>query len=143
KVCDQACTPYGAPISFHGTVCNTGDTNLSNIAVTDDPRATIVFAAKTSKGNDFNPAIGLAAGECVDYTGSYSPSGNLCGPFSDTITVTAVDPTGLTVSNTDPCIDPVTQQSSGPRPPVTATCTVCNNPCINATKTCQTTVAFA
>jgi hypothetical protein len=88
-----------------------------------------------------DPTLGnfLVAGDSVNFTGSYSPSGTgaaLCGPFTDTISASGQDSTGLTVFNTDACIDPTTGTSTGPRPPVTATCNVCNNPCVAVTKNC-------
>jgi hypothetical protein len=154
KECVNACTPFGAPIQFRGRICNTGNTRLGSIALSDSPAATTSFAATTSGGRPFDAAApdALLPGECVDYTGSYQPAGAgaaLCGPFTDTITVTAratSDSAGNIivgtppVTNTDPCYDE-NFVSSGPRPPVTATCNVCNNPCIDATKTCPSTVA--
>src|SRR5438067_1225224 len=138
KECDLACTPYGSPIGFHGTISNTGDDPLTGITVTDEPTTTINLGAKTSTGRDYDGS--LSPGESVNYTGSYAPSGNLCGPFTDTITARATASDGRPVTNTDPCI--VNGVSTGPRSPVPATCNVCNNPCINATKTCPTTVPF-
>jgi hypothetical protein len=118
KVCDppgSTCGatnfPYGAPIAFKGTICNIGDVALANIGINDSSNAVITFAATTSSGNPFNPASGLTNGECVNYSGSYQPSGNLSGPFSDSVVASAVA-SGVfgnpTVSATN-----------------TATCTVC------------------
>ena len=39
------------------------------------PAASITFAATTSSGNAFNQATGLTNGECVNFIGSYTPSG--------------------------------------------------------------------
>jgi uncharacterized repeat protein (TIGR01451 family) len=84
----------------------------------------------------------LNTNECINYTGSYQPTGTgaaLCGPFIDTITATAVDATGFTISNIDPCwftTNGLTYASTGPRPPVTATCLLCNNPGVAITKLC-------
>jgi hypothetical protein len=39
KNCAQPCTAYGQPIAFNGTICNTGDTVLGSIEVTDTPPA--------------------------------------------------------------------------------------------------------
>src|SRR6266404_3071905 len=149
KECITDCPPtnsavYGSPIRFQGVVSNNSDTNttLFNIQVSDSvPGASITFSNLTSLGHTFNGGVSninnvLLPGESVSYTGTFTPTGNLCGPFSDTISVTAQDITGITVRNTDPCIDPVTLQSSGPRAPVTATCTICTVPEITVTKQC-------
>src|SRR5206468_12884187 len=82
-------SPYGQPIQFRGTICNTGDNLLDTVTLSDNPAATTTFAATKSNGMPFDPATGLNPGECVNYTGSYQPVGNLCGPFTDVITVTA------------------------------------------------------
>src|SRR5882724_448581 len=155
KECITDCPPtnsaaYGSPIRFRGVVSNNSDTNttLFNIQVSDSvPGASITFSNLTSLGHTFNGGVSninnhLLPGESVSYTGTFTPTGNLCGPFSDTISVTAQDITGFAVNNTDPCIDPVTLQSSGPRAPVTATCTVCTAPCIAVTKICSTNLVF-
>ena len=81
---------YGDPIAFKGTICNVGDVTLVNIGVADSWNAVITFATTTSSGNPFNPAIGLTNGECVNYSGSYQPSGNLSGPFSDSVVASGV-----------------------------------------------------
>jgi uncharacterized membrane protein len=139
KQCVTNCLPnnaavYGNPINFQGTVSNdSGDTNsvLDHISVSDNPAATINFSTTTTQGHPFDPVVGnlnnqLAPGDSVTYTGSYSPAGTgvaLCGPFPDTISVTAHDVTGLVLSNS-----------------ASATCTVCTTPCINVTKNCDTVV---
>ena len=122
---------YGSPINFQGTVKNTSDTNtvLTHIAVSDSPSASITFSTTTAFGNPFDPVVGnlnnqLVPGDSVNYTGSYTPAGSgaaLCGPFSDTITVTGQDVTSLVVSNT-----------------ASATCSVCTTPCIAVTANCNT-----
>jgi uncharacterized repeat protein (TIGR01451 family) len=122
KTCDTNCFLPGAPITFHGTVCNTGNIPLVNITVSDTPAATITFAANTSSGNPFNAATGLTNGECINYTGSYQPSGNVCGPFPDTVIASGVAAGVVgnpTVSATN-----------------SATCFVCATPCIAVTKNC-------
>jgi uncharacterized repeat protein (TIGR01451 family) len=136
KQCVTNCPPnnaavYGSPIHFQGTVKNTSDTNtvLSHIAISDSPSASITFSTTTALGNPFDPVVGnlnnqLVPGDSVNYTGSYSPAGSgaaLCGPFSDTITVTAQDVTSLVISNT-----------------ASATCSVCTTPCIAVTANCDT-----
>jgi uncharacterized repeat protein (TIGR01451 family) len=143
KACDNACTPYGQPILFHGTVSNTGDSALVNVVVTDTPPAgstssTITFDNVQPSNRPWDGT--LAAGESAVYHGSYTPPSNggssLCGPFTDTISATAVDVTGAALDNTTPCINPTTGVSTGTRPPVTATCLVCNNPCVQVAKNC-------
>src|SRR5260370_6323926 len=77
--CIPNSSPYGQPINFTGTVCNIGADSLIGVTVTDSPNATITFSTTTSMGNSF-PASGggeLQPGECVNYSGSYSPTGNL------------------------------------------------------------------
>jgi uncharacterized repeat protein (TIGR01451 family) len=154
KECVVPCTPIGQPIRFRGQVCNTaapipvsadpsGRANdLVGIVVTDNPAAAITFAATTSLGNPFDTGANnrLRPGECVAYSGSYTPAENPCGPFTDTVSVTAVDSTGRSISNTDPCcstIDGINYTCTGPRPPVTATCHVVTQPCIDLTKDCR------
>jgi hypothetical protein len=103
---------------------------LINVNVSDSPPATITFSTTTSLGNAF-PATGggrLLPGECVNYTGSYPTSGNLCGPFTDTITATGTD----SLEPPDPNFVPKTVTSTA-----TATCHVQTNPRITLTKDCQ------
>ncbi len=89
EVCDTNFFLYGSPITFHGSICNTGDVPVINITLTDTPTATISFAATTSSGRPFTPATGLTNGECVDFIGSYSPPNtggtSLWEPFTDTL----------------------------------------------------------
>ncbi len=130
KICDTNCFLYGGPISFHGTICNTGDVTIVGITVTDTPSggsplAITNFAATTSSGRPFNGT--LTNGECVNYSGSYLPDGSgaaLCGPFTDTVVVegtTSGISSNFVVSATN-----------------SATCNICNNPCIAVTKDCDT-----
>src|SRR5262249_4834061 len=111
--------------------------------------AAITFAATTSGGRAFNAGApdALLPGECINYTGSYQPAGTgaaLCGPFTDTISAeghATQDSAGNPivgaplVRNTDPCYD-ANFVSSGPRPPVTATCHVQTRPAIDLVQTC-------
>jgi hypothetical protein len=121
--CVTNCPPngsaaFGDPIRFQGRVTNTSDTNtvLDHISLSSSPSATIAFSTTTTLGHPFDPILGnlnnqLVPGDSVDYAGSYTPAGSgaaLRGPFSDSITVTAQDVTGLTISNS-----------------ASATCTVC------------------
>ncbi len=123
--CPPFSSPYGQPIDFLGTVCNTGDTTLIGVTVTDSPPATITFATTTSSGNPFPAAGGgtLTNGECVSFSGSYQPTANLCGPFSDTVIA----------SGTDTAPSPKTVFATN-----SAVCTVCTSPAIAVTKACPT-----
>jgi hypothetical protein len=131
--CAPFSSPYGQDINFSGTVCNDGDNGLAGVTVIDDPAATITFATLTSLGNPF-PAGGggtLLPTECVTFTGSYTPTGNLCGPFTDTVTATGTD------FSDDPNFVAVTVTNTA-----SATCLVCTTPCIEITKNCPATIAF-
>ena len=144
KVCVTNCppysSPYGQPISFTGTVCNTGDVTLLGVTVTDAPPATITFETTTSFGTNGFPSAGggrLLPGECVNYSGTYTPAENLCGPFPDQVVAVGTEAangpflfqkpgtgtltlaTVLTVAATN-----------------SATCLVCTTPCIEVTKVC-------
>src|SRR6185503_2914631 len=119
--------PYGQPIQFRGQVCNNGNAVLTGIQVTDDPVATINFSATTTGGRAFGGT--LQPGDCVNYTGSYQPSGNLCGPFTDTVRVTGV-------AGTAPNTFTVSASAQ-------ATCTVCTRPNITVTKVCLTPIVDA
>jgi hypothetical protein len=88
--------PLGGQIAFKGTVCNVGDVMLVNIGVTNTPstsvstQSPIAFSATTSAGNPFNPGLGLTNGDCVNFSGTYQPSGSLAGPFLNTVVASAV-----------------------------------------------------
>src|SRR6266700_2641621 len=127
KECVTNCPPlnaavYGQPIFFRGTVCNDGDTVLGGITVTDDPATAITFAGTTSSGRTYDST--LNPGECVNYSGNYQPTGNLCGPFSDTVIA----------SGTDNADVPQTVHATN-----SAVCTVCTSPAISVTKECPPT----
>jgi uncharacterized repeat protein (TIGR01451 family) len=143
KECDNACTPYGQPIFFHGVVTNSGDSSLTGIVVSDTPPAGSTSSAITFDNVQPSNRVWdgtLAAGESAVYHGSYTPPNNggtsLCGPFTDTISATAVDAAGKSISNLDPCIDSTTGVSSGTRPAVTAVCHVSTTPGLALTKDC-------
>ncbi len=126
KQCVTNCPPlnaavYGDNIFFTGTVCNDGDIVLGGITVTDNPATTIAFAATTSTGRAYDST--LNPGECVNYSGNYQPTGNLCGPFTDTVIA----------SGTDNADVPQTVHATN-----SAVCTVCTAPCIAVTKHCST-----
>src|SRR5207248_424475 len=88
--------------------------------------ASITFSNQTSLGNPFPPTGGgrLLAGECVTYAGSFTPIGNLCGPFPDTVVACGTD--------TSPTSKQVCATNS-------AVCTVCTAPAISVTKLCPAT----
>ncbi|HXJ72897.1 MAG TPA: hypothetical protein VNM37_08585, partial [Candidatus Dormibacteraeota bacterium] len=126
KACANTCTPIGQPISFTGSVTNCGNAPLNGVVVTDNPTAAITFSTTTLLGNAFPAAGGgdLVTGDSVTYSGSYTPSGNLCGPFTDTATVTATNgfvglPPGITVSDS-----------------AQAVCHVSTSPSLTLTKDC-------
>src|SRR5439155_525872 len=79
KECDGAPFAIGNPIKFKGFVTNCGDVTLTGVVVVDD-KAGAVLSATT-----------LAPGASVSYSGSYTPSGSLCGPFTDTVTATGTN----------------------------------------------------
>ncbi len=85
KTCTDAPAP-GQPITFAGTVTNTGNVTLSNVACTDDKAGPVSLSTTT-----------LAPGTSVAYSGSYVPSGS---PSTDTVTCTGTDAiNGGTVSS--------------------------------------------
>jgi len=111
KECINTCTdgntaPYGQSISYRVTICNTGDTLLTNIRVTNTLAGTtpVQIAVVAS----------LPTNSCVVLTNTETPVSNLCGPFTNTITATAT-PSGL---------DPRPVGATN-----TAVCTVCTTPC--------------
>ena len=135
KLCNGGPFVYGQPIAFAGAItncsvlqANPSDGALFILSVNDNPTASITFSTTTLLGNTF-PASGvggtLAEGDSVTYSGSYLPTGNLCGPFTDTVTVVAADLTGFTLTNS-----------------ASATCTVVTAPCIGVTKTCPGTLPY-
>ena len=130
KFCDSNCFAYGAPITFHGIVCNTGDDILTNVTVVDSPGATITFATTTTLGNPFLGT--LVSNDCVTFTGTYQPTGNFCGPFTDTVIATGTDGAGLggIIGDTNFVAKTVHATNS-------ATCDVCTVPCIAVTKVCS------
>jgi hypothetical protein len=87
-------------VNISGSVCNTGDTALSGVSVTDTDVA----------GNLLGTPQALAVGACKEYTASYFPQSaeNLLVPntstldpglakFSDTVTATGLAPLGFAV----------------------------------------------
>jgi hypothetical protein len=95
-------------VTVSGQVCNTGDSNLSNVTV-DDLNITTTPDPLLSGG----PV--LPAGQCRNYSGTYFPStANSSNPllveFTDTVKATAVDIFGNAVPNPQgpPVTDPAT-----------------------------------
>ncbi len=84
KACTDAPAPR-QPITFSGTVTNTGNVDLNNVTCVDDKSGTVLTLAS------------LAAGASAPYSGSYVP---VSGPSTDTVTCTGTDAiNGGTVSN--------------------------------------------
>ena len=134
KTC-PACTPFGQPINFTGTVCNTTDTNtpptplIVHVTNTVNGVSTEIpfpsgFDATTSSGRNYDGT--LNNGECVNFHGSETPPGNGCGPLTNTVVAVGADQTGFIVNNT-----------------FTTVCQVCPaNPAITVTKLCSGTNAL-
>ncbi len=78
KQCVNATGP-GQPITFSGTVTNTGNVELLNVTCTDDKAGAVTVPAT------------LAIGASANYTGSYVPS---TSPSTDTVTCTGTDALG-------------------------------------------------
>jgi len=115
KRCLTAVNPAGNAVivTFSGTVSNSGDAALSGIVVVNNQPGpnTTVFTTAT-----------LAVGQSITFTNSYTNTVNVCGPFTDTLTATAVDVLQC----------PVTSSS-------TDTCTITYTPSISVTKLCPAT----
>ncbi len=78
-------------IDVKGTVCNTGEVDLTDLVLTDD----VAFDPVTFSLGSTTLARKGETGECTTYTGYYYPSaipsGNSC-PFMDQVTATAKGP---------------------------------------------------
>ncbi|MCI0352249.1 MAG: hypothetical protein L0Z53_22755 [Acidobacteriales bacterium] len=116
-------------VNFSGQVCNTGQTPLTNVTLTDNPGASITVAWPGSAG-----ALG-ASGQpnaCANYSGNYLPSGVTFGDlggaagryaFSDEIKVTGATATlGQSPGHDATCVSPFASdaQACGG-----ATCNIC------------------
>jgi hypothetical protein len=94
-------------VNVSGQVCNIGDTNLSNVTVTDD------------KAGPLLSVLLLTPGLCAPYSGEYFPS-EVNSPlpsdlmFTDTATATATDIFGDPVPNPDENEPPVTDVATCP-----------------------------
>ncbi|HET6201704.1 MAG TPA: hypothetical protein VFI25_02750 [Planctomycetota bacterium] len=111
KSCQNAPAP-GQPISFTGTVTNTGNTHLSNVTVFDD-----------RTGQVLGP-IALAPNQSASFSGSYVPTAT---PSTDTV-VASGQPDAI-------CgLGPVTDAAS-------STCSVQCTPCLAVTNNCSNAAA--
>ena len=86
-------------VNFSGLVCNTGQTPLTGVTLTDNPAATLTVAWPATAGT---LAAGGQAGDCAKYSGHYLPSGVTLGDlggaagrysFADEIKVTGATAT--------------------------------------------------
>ena len=99
-------------VTYSGTVSNSGVTTLTNLTILNDQPApnTTVFTINS-----------LAVGQSATFTNSYTNSFNLCGPWTDVLTVTGKDILTCPVSNSS-----------------TDTCSIVYSPAITVTKQCPT-----
>jgi len=97
-------------VTYSGTVSNSGVTTLTNLTIFNDQPApnTPVFSINS-----------LAVGESVTFTNSYTNNFDLCGPWTDVLTVTGQDIYTCPVSNAS-----------------TDTCSIVYSPAISVTKQC-------
>src|SRR2546427_225516 len=79
KVCDGAPFVIGQPIRFRGMI-------RSPASSTFFPYTAVVRSAGTVL-----TVPSLTPGATADYSGSFAPTGNGCGPFTDTVTATGAD----------------------------------------------------
>jgi hypothetical protein len=107
-------------ITYSGTVTNCGDTPLQNVNVVNNQPAPNTPVLQIA---------GLAPGASTNFTRSYTNTSNICGPFTDILTVTGQDAQNQ-VTN---CPSSLVTNSSAP-----ATCNIVYTPCINVTKICST-----
>jgi hypothetical protein len=119
-----ATSPTAVLVTFSGSVSNCGDTPLRAITVRDNQPAPNTPVLQVTA---------LAPGAVTNFTGTYT-SANICGPFTDILTVEAVD---AAVASNALCSASFVTNSSAP-----ATCTITYTPCINVTKVCSTNLLF-
>lgn len=115
KQCNGGPFLYGQPISFVGTVTNCGDKVLNGVTVVDDQAGVLISG------------LVLQPGQGTNFSATYIPGGNLCGPFTNNVTATGI--AALTT--------PVTAISTA-----SAVCTIITAPCINVTKTCPASIPY-
>jgi uncharacterized repeat protein (TIGR01451 family) len=112
-------------VNFSGQICNTGQTPLTNVALTDNPTATLSIAWPGNIG-DVGPGV------CVKFSGDYEPSGVAAGDlggaagrysFSDEVKVTGAQATlGTSPGHDATC---VSQFASDAQACGGATCNIC------------------
>jgi hypothetical protein len=98
--CPTNAAAAGGAITFTGTITNTGDITLTSIAMANASAATVTIDTTTFRGLQFpDPTLGMALGtnDSVNYTATYQPADSV---IVNTVTVTAQDVTGYSVSNT-------------------------------------------
>src|SRR6185503_8803582 len=109
-VCPATASMNGAPITYSGTVRNSGNVTLNNIVVTDSQSSPPTVLTVPS----------LAPGASANFTASFTAPANVCSVSS---TVNA--------SGTDNCSLVVVSNSAS------ATCTLATNPRIVVTQNCS------
>ncbi len=116
-------------VNFSGDVCNTGQTPLTGVTLTDNPSASLTVAWPAVSGE---LAAAGQPGACAKYSGNYLPSGVTLGDlggaagrysFADQIKVTGATATlGTSPGHDASCVSPFTSdaQACGG-----ATCNIC------------------
>jgi uncharacterized repeat protein (TIGR01451 family) len=82
--CVNPCTPIGQPIQIRGTVRNCGDEPLVNVTANNNLAGAQVLT--DAGGTPLSVPVRLTPGQVAFFRGQFTPSGNLCGPFSNTTT---------------------------------------------------------
>jgi uncharacterized repeat protein (TIGR01451 family) len=97
KVCPVEPVAPGGVLTFAGFIVNIGKVRLTNVVVLNDRPApnTVVYGP-----------VSLDPDEAHGFTGSYTVPADECGPWIDTLTVTARSICGLTVSDNDTAVCP-------------------------------------
>ena len=91
KICPTSPTAPGGVLTFTGYVTNTGNISLTNVVVVND---------KPTPGTAVFGPTNLAPGAVLSFSGSYTVPNDSCGPYIDTLTVTARSICGVAVGNT-------------------------------------------
>lgn len=116
-------------VNFSGDVCNTGESPLTGVTLTDNPAATLTVAWPGATGN---LAAAGQSGACAKYSGYYLPSGVTAGDlggaagrysFGDEIKVTGATATLGTSPGADSTC--VSVFASGAQACGGATCNIC------------------
>ena len=98
-------------VSFTGSVSNCGNETLVNVGITNNQPVAGTLVTNISS---------LAAGQVINFSGTYTNTSNICGPFPDTVTATGTGVGSLGI---------VTDSAS-------AQCTITYSPSISVTKLC-------